>query len=268
MRPMHSSKISIAYSIRDNPSLEDDLLLRFSLRSLDEFGKNFGRVFMLGKRRDWFSDRIEMMDVKGWSGNLTEERENNWRLWVFCHAGLPFVNLKYNHILVKDVDFSENIWLMNGVYNTRMRKAKNEEEVIMLKNIRSECGLNTVSRMFTTDAPFTVDLPLLMVRKIEQRVDRLYSFNQMYAKLRYIHNERYKRIIREATVEERLSLEDWRELIKKEKRNERLGVISVAPAAYDENFEMAMMGLFRDECRFEKQWIEKELGDMYCELLT
>ena len=260
---MSSGEIAVACTISDNPDRESDFLLRLTLRSLERYGRNFGRVFMLGKRRDWFTRKIEMVDVRGsHHKGHSEWREKNWRFWVFCHTGLPFVAIDEGTILVKRMDFANKLWIMSGQYESVYKKANNVNKARM-ELMRDECGLNNRSKFFDEDLPMTIDVPGLMTKTgLNQENNHMYSFRQLYAKNRMLKNERHKSITQSRTVSEKMDLDGWRELIKKErKKGQGLGIIKVKKEAINEDFEIIAAQIFSEESRFEKSWIERELGE-------
>ena len=108
--------MDIVYIIGKNKSKCGHLEFKCSLRALEQYGVNVGKVFVVGSCPDWLSDEvIKIPYEQPWEGKTCDEKNANIMASVLYAAQDPRVGKHFlvsmdDHMLSDYVDFDENTY--------------------------------------------------------------------------------------------------------------------------------------------------------------
>ena len=98
--------MKIVIPLSDEFNLMEQVLLKYTLRSIEAEGiGNNEKVVILGKRREWFSDKIEVCNI---TGNIST------KIVEWCKIGEPFTLMEYNMFLSEPFNFRDIRYYVNG----------------------------------------------------------------------------------------------------------------------------------------------------------
>lgn len=184
--------MNVIYPIRNIPkSPEEDMIFKFSLRSLEMYGVQIEKVYVLGARRDWFSNHITVVDCDLYGvGNNDESKfkKVGEKMIFACDLGVPFVLMNDDFLLMDTFEAEKREWYYSGtIADALSHKNKGQAFKRMLIDTCEKYGRNSRSvKNFTTHTPFLVDKPRLMHGVHFSNSNQLISFRQSYAFIRGI----------------------------------------------------------------------------------
>lgn len=240
--------MNIVYPVRSRPrSSHEDMLLRYSLRSIEKYASGVDKVFMIGSRRGWFSENIQVCDLS----SVEKDRGNKFsgvtaKLNIFCEAGVPFVLMNDDFILTDFMDLNESQWHFAGSVGDLLKAQKPEMYKKMITNTMESFGISEDAKSLMTHTPFTVDKPHLVLDFARKNIGRHYSFRQAYAHLRKVEKESLAKDIKtDVKVYGKRSASDWSNIINNAK------FISVSEDATDRNLITKLSEIFNKKSRYE-----------------
>lgn len=234
----------IAYPIKDDPTPLEDELLKYSLRSLEHHGGVTGNVYMIGKRRDWFSHHIHMADVASAGQRKSKFLDVLIKLVTFCEMELPFVLMNDDFILCQETELIYSKYKALPSTTKLIDHHRSHTYQTMLLRTLALNGKKDM-KAFVTHTPMLIDSPELMIENKQELVSK--SFRQAYAIRRNL-NDDPNTVVMEKDVKFKnpQTVIEWREIMRK---NE---TISFHPAAVDKRLFTALEEMFPDKSKYEK----------------
>lgn len=184
--------MNVVYPIRNVPSsVEEDTILKYSLRSLERHGVHVENVYVLGARRKWFSKHVNVVDLDLYGvGNKQESKfkKVGEKLQFFSSLENPFLLMNDDFILLKDMDVNEKKWYYSGSIQDVMKDPnKGWSCKQMLHDTCEEYGTDPAKvKNFATHTPFLVDEPQLVQKGKYHKSMKQTSFRQSFAFVRGI----------------------------------------------------------------------------------
>lgn len=118
-----SDKIDILYVVGEGSSCSN-LELKYSLRSIDMFGKNIKNVYVVGNCPDWLSDSVIKIPCEDFNKNTQEmylKAQNIAKKVLYAidnsDIGEEFLVSMDDHFYTKEVDFANYPYFVNRVPN-------------------------------------------------------------------------------------------------------------------------------------------------------
>lgn len=234
----------IVYPIRKNPNTHQDKLLKYSLRSLEQNGGELSQVYLIGKRRSWFSPFIKVVDVEAFSERHSKFLDVTIKLKTFCEMGIPFVLMNDDFILSQPTEIT-------NINNKALPSVKD-----IINNHRSHTYQTLLTRTlvtvnkgedmnaFVTHTPMLIDKPELMTTHTKET--RSLSFRQEYAVHRNLpEDDRTTIINKDVKIKDSKTTLEWLGLMN------NMEMLSLHPSVVDANLFKALDILFPDKSRYE-----------------
>lgn len=241
--------IALVYPIRDVSSNIDDQLLKYSLRSVEAYGHNVERLFILGRRRPWFSDRIQMCSI---DEHCTDSKFANVtaKLRTFCEAEIPFVLMNDDFIMLKDYDFAQPQWYVDGTLKNLRAKHTSDVYKEMIDRTMQIFKIKGSEPNYMTHTPFMVPAPALFTAFVGQYVKKArrvysYSFRQVYGSGAKVMKGGLIEC-KDVKIRNKHNFAQWREMLEKE------WMISASPNSTDGNLLAALDMKYPEKSIWEK----------------
>jgi hypothetical protein len=237
-----------------------DELLRYSLRSLERYGKFYdtSKVYMIGERREWMSDRLNVIAIE--SDKPSKFERVRVKLQTFAYMEIPFVLMNDDFILTKNQDLSLRHWATGGTMNDLAQDyTKSSGYRAMVERTVRAYGIDWQEKCVMVHTPFLFDDPELLIEMnynghssntaISVRQAYMALRNKIYGakmKPKYYSIET-KEMGLDCKIYEPSSVEYWHHLMKVAP-----GVISTAPTAVNENLLSVLAYLYPEKSKYEK----------------
>ena len=235
--------IDIAYPIRTSATPEQDQLLKYSLRSLEKHGGNFGKVWMIGRRRPWFSSMVKMCNLDGNSEQRGKINSVITKLSTFCAMDKKFVLMSDDFILLKNVSITWAHYKALPSINNVVKQTTDILHKKMLKKSLQDNGDGLKDApAFITHTPMLIDRPKLMAK-----ICRGTSFRQDYALRRGLHKHPLTEIIEyDVQVRDKHSIEKWPSAFAGQDQ------VSISEWAMDKNLFDVLDVMFPNKSKYER----------------
>ena len=181
MPDFDTTGIRIVIPVRDVCTEYDDECLKFTLRSIEMYGTGQGeKVVILGKRRDWFSDKIVVCNVIEKGTNIYAR--SNQKVVEFCKINEPFILMNDDMILTSTYAFNYMKYYVDGNLRDRLISIEDKRYLAMVMNTVAFMQIRMSDPNFLTHTPFPVMYPEEVVKVMTLRNGRVMgvSFRQVY----------------------------------------------------------------------------------------
>ena len=164
--------MTIAYPLKSNQNASEDLIFRYSLRSVEKYGTGVHRLMVIGPRRSWFSDKVEVCNLKD---EPTQSKFNRVarRLVTFCDADIPFVLMNDDFILGQDYDFTARRWYVDGTVEGKITGTNDKTYKRFVQKTMRGLVLTGKEPSHMNHTPMLIQQP--------QRVSDLWREKKMYS---------------------------------------------------------------------------------------
>ena len=234
----------IAYPIKKDPTREEDLLLKYSLRSLEQNGGALSRLFMIGQRRWWFSDNVNMVDIESRNIGLSKFTNVGVKLRVFSEMNIPFVLMNDDFLINRQMQITRvKNYALPSIKKLIDHHRSNTYQSLLQRTIDL---LNDGKDMeaFVTHTPMLIDRPDLMTVYDKKLLST--SFRQVYAIKRELSKDANTVIVdADVKIKNKYSINQWLDLMK------TMETMSLHPSAIDKNLFGALELLYPDKSIYE-----------------
>lgn len=238
---------AIAYPIKPEPTPSEDRLLKYSLRSLEKNGGKFGDVFMIGKRREWFSPFIRMCDIGHDKGSSSKFSRVTSKMVVFSSMEIPFVLMNDDFILIEPQEITSPNYKALKSIKRLIRDHKSEAYKDLLERTQKKFNNGKDSVAFVTHTPLLIDSPQLVDQITRGDNRKAFSFRQAYALLRGLTKHPTLEVVKnDVKFKERYNAAAWPRIFEGHES------VSFHPHAVNQELFKALEQMFPYKSRFEK----------------
>ena len=237
---------AVAYPIKTKPSQSEDLLLKYSLRSLEANGGKFGDLFLIGKRREWFSPRVRVCDIHyGIESNSKFSRVTS-KMVVFSSMEIPFVLMNDDFLLLQPQEITQAKYKAFPSVKSIAKEHSSHTYRDLLERTQTKFNKGKDSFAFITHTPLLIDSPKLVQEITTMYNRRSFSFRQAYALIRGLTKHPLLEIVKQdVKIKEKQTAANWPKAFAGH------DMVSFHPAAVNQELFKALEKMFPNKSRFE-----------------